>query len=55
VPFPVYEHVALGVRKVEKLLENGIDLVNVILVEDESFLADIVTICNNGPPPELLV
>jgi hypothetical protein len=53
MPFLVDEHIALGVRKTEELLQDGVDLVNVVLVEDKALLSNVVTIGNNGPPPVL--
>ena len=54
MPFFVDEHIAFGVGKVQELLQYGIDLVDVILVIDEPFFSDIVTVGYDGPPPELL-
>jgi hypothetical protein len=54
VPLLVDEDVALGVGEAEELLEDGIDAVDVVLVEDEPFLADIVAVGDDGPPPEPL-
>jgi hypothetical protein len=54
VAFLVDQHVALGVREVQELLEDGIDLVNIILVEDEPLLSNVIAVGYDGPPPELL-
>ena len=51
--FLINENITLAVGEVEKLLQDFIDLVNVVLVEDESLFANIVTVSYDGPPPEL--
>jgi hypothetical protein len=53
MPFLVNEHIALGVGETEELLQHGIDLVNVVLVEDQTLFPDIIAVGNDGPPPEL--
>lgn len=54
MPLFVDEHIALGIGKAQELLQDGIDLVNVVLVEDQTLFSDIITVGNNSPPPELV-
>jgi len=49
----VDEHVALGIREIQEFLQNRIDVINVVLVKDKAFLSNVVTVGNDGPPPEL--
>ena len=53
MPFLVDEQITFRIRKAEKLLEDAIDFVNVVLVKDEAFLPDVITVGYDGPPPEL--
>jgi hypothetical protein len=53
MPLFVDEHITLRVRKAEKLLEDGVDLVNVVLVKDKALLSDVIAVGYNDPPPEL--
>jgi hypothetical protein len=53
VAFLVDEDVALGVRKAQELLQDGVDLVNVILVENQAVFSDLVAVGDNGRPPSL--
>ena len=52
MPFLVDEHIALGVGELQELFENFIDSINVVLIENQAFLSDIVTVGDDGPPPE---
>jgi len=51
VTFLVDQDVALRVGEAQELLEDGIDLVDVVLVENEPFFPDFVTVGNDGWSP----